>query len=507
MDFSTKNVTITPLSEVYSSEGPSGEMINSRRLTNYSTFWKYYLGNHYNSTESSDESQVTINYCKAIINKLVNFTIFGGINFSCDKWSRKTTLSIIDDVWENNNKKRLLYEISLMSSVTGDNFVEVGWDSENKKILITQLDSAICFPVYDEIDKRIMKKMVIKFKKASTGKSKEKKNDSDDSDEYYIKTITPDEIIIEDGGKSKVTEPNPYGMINIVYWPNTPLPGSSFGLSDIYDLIGLNDEFNEKVTNMSAIINYYESPIVVIYGAKKETLNTGSTFWSVPKDAKVEILSNTANLNASMDFIKVLKKGFHELSGVPARSLGGEEGGISNTSSIALHVEYQPLLEKLEIKRMMFGYGLEKINELILKISAIFDSSLKSKLDSLDGKKEVVKSGEEEREVTVKPYKVYPVFKDPLPKDRLALLQIVTQELQNTINGTPQPLTSINRALEDLGTEDADELLEEIAKDKEKILADSEVYMQMEVRKQANLNSIVQTNQTPKGAKEEISKE
>ena len=57
-----------------------------------------------------------------------------------------------------------------------------------------------------------------------------------------IREYVNDELISE--------RPNPVGCIPIVHIQNAPAQGSAWGLSDIWEILGTNREYNEKMTEI-----------------------------------------------------------------------------------------------------------------------------------------------------------------------------------------------------------------------------------------------------------------
>ena len=56
----------------------------------------------------------------------------------------------------------------------------------------------------------------------------------------------------------------------------------------------------------------------------------------------------------------------HEMTGVPVTALG-EEQAISNTSGVALAIQYQPLMNRFHLKASQYGEGFAEVNRLALK--------------------------------------------------------------------------------------------------------------------------------------------
>lgn len=267
---------------------------------------------------------------------------------------------------------------------------------------------------------------------------------SEDSVEEYIN----DELID--------SRPNPLGVIPIVHIPNIPVPGSPWGLSDCQDIIELNRQYNEIATDVADIINYHAAPVTIITGAKFSQLEKGAKkVWAgLPKEASVFNLEGGGQgLSGALEYMELLKRAMHEMVGIPETALGQIQP-ISNTSGVALSIQFQPLMNRYAQKIAQYGAGLQKINELVLL--------------TLATKEPEVFVWDENTEVPLKPgqlpqldpadpvtYETGVNFPPPLPLDALVVLNEIQSKMQ-------MGLESREGALRTLGEEFPEEKLSEI---------------------------------------------
>jgi Phage portal protein, SPP1 Gp6-like len=195
------------------------------------------------------------------------------------------------------------------------------------------------------------------------------------------------------------------------------------------------------------------------------------------------LLFDPRGIEQAIKLLEVLKSAMHEMTGVPKTALG-EEQAISNTSGVALAIQYQPLMNRFHLKSTQYGEGFTEVNRLALKTlfmkepetltwngesgdPPMRDDSLPM-LDPMDP-------------VT---YENTVHFQPPLPVDKLVLLN----ELQVKM---ALGLESKRGAMEELGEEFPDEKLEELFKE---LLADAEQQAALEMLK-AQVASLI-TNMT-----------
>lgn len=414
----------------------------TKRIQNGGRFWRFYLGEQwgYMRTSYNEEGEeelndptVTLNYCKAIVDKSTSFLFGKGYSFQFDSKVHSDLKPIVDEVFRYNNMDVKSIMLGQQGGISGDAFVQVAWDDESDdlheggKVSITLLPYNTVFPEYDPQNREKMLSCTIKYLVLS---------EDGESDYVYTQEVTKDRIITKMGNEVVEDIENPLGMINVVHIKNMPLAGFCYGQSDLQSIVPLQRELNAKVTDVSDIINYHAAPVTIIQGARSKNLERGAkkVWGGLPKDAKIYNLELSSDLNASNNFIAMIKKSIHELSNTPEMSLGGA-GAISNTSGVALQITYSPLLEKTWIKRMTYGSGLKKVVVMSLKLLALKgDEDTKATLERILSDKELKRLA----------FSPEIQFADPLPKDEQIQMQLLAQKMNS---GLEEP----EGALQELG--------------------------------------------------------
>lgn len=250
--------------------------------------------------------------------------------------------------------------------------------------------------------------------------------------------------------------PNPLGVIPIIHIRNISVSGSPWGLADIVDVIPLNREYNEKCTEISDIVNYHASPLTIVTGAKVSSLERGpKRVWGgLPKDANVFNLENGVDLNGPLQYLELVKRAMHELTGVPETALGQMQP-ISNTSGVALSITYLPLMNRYSLKQANYTIGLKAINELVLRTLFIYEPETLAYNPDTDGVRTM-----DEQPWVLDPrdphiYKTDIDWPPPLPIDQLIKLNEIQAKLA-------LGLESKRGALRELGCEFPDEKMAEI---------------------------------------------
>ena len=434
--------------------------VHGPRLNRYSLNWAMYLGHHASYRRQAGETQMVMNYYRAITDYIINFAFGKGVNFTSPKETSSIVPYLLERVWEvDNNKPTVLWEMGQQGGVSGDCFVKVAYeeayvDSAGRahpgRVRVLPLNASFCFPEFHPHDRDRLIRFKLKYRFWGT------------SLEGTRQVFTYTEILTEDIIEEYINDelidsrPNPLGTIPVIHITNVHISGSPWGLSDCYDIIPINRTYNEVATDVADIVNYHAAPVTVIIGAKASQLEKGANkVWGgLPKDARVENLEGGAQgLKGAMEFLAMLKKSMHEMTGVPETALGMSQP-ISNTSGVALAIQYQPLMNKYHQKIIQYSYGIQRINELILLNLALkepeafqWDPSVDSGLTpgeavALDINDPIT-------------YKSSVHFPPPLPLDKLVILNEIQSKMALGIE-------SKVGALRTLGEEFPDEKLEEI---------------------------------------------
>jgi hypothetical protein len=434
--------------------------VHGPRLSRYATNWAWYLGHHWAYKREIGEPQLTFNWIKAFSDYLVNFSFSKGVNFHSPEATAAITPYLLKEVWEvHNSKQQILMEAAQLGSVSGDIFIKVAYEPpyvdaagvpKEGRIRILPINPAFCFPEWHPHDRQRMIRFKTKYKFWGTAQ------DGSRQVMTYVELMTEDSIEEYINDELIDQRPNPVGEITVAFAPNIEVASSPWGLGDINDLISLNREYNEKATEISDIINYHAAPVTVITGAKASNLEKGPRkVWAVNnKDAKIQQLELQTNFTGPLGYMELLKQSMHEITGVPAAALGTMQP-ISNTSGVALAIQYQPLMLKHDRKKVNFTRLLERVNELIIRHAFVFAPELtyyNPLLSSAYLKPEQMPQLDPSLPVS---YRTYVDWPSPMPIDRLLKIN----EIQALM---AMQLESRRGALRDLGVQFPDQKIREI---------------------------------------------
>lgn len=433
--------------------------VHGPRLNRYSAAWAWYLGHHWAYRREFGESQFYLNYVRTMSDYITNFCFGKGLQFRTPEQNNAIIPHLLNKVWEqHNNKEHTLWEMGQLASVTGDCFVKIAYEEPYVdpvgipiagKIRVLPLNPAHCFPEYHPHDRSRLLRFKLKYRFWGTA--------SEGTRQVYTFT----EIITDDTVEQYINDelvdsyPNAIGHIPVVHIPNTTISSSPWGQSDIWDIIPLNRELNEKMAEVSDIINYHAAPVTIITGAKASQLERGpKKVWAgLPKDSNVFNLESRGEMAGALEYIQHIKRTMHEVTGVPETALGQTQP-ISNTSGVALAIQYQPMMNRYTMKKVHFSRGLEKINEIIIRTAAVFEPQL------LVYNAAVAEMPEKDNAIELDPadpltYQTTVHWPDPLPVDVLIKLNEIQAKLA-------LGLESKRGALQILGEEFPNEKMAEV---------------------------------------------
>jgi hypothetical protein len=434
--------------------------VHGPRLNRYSLNWAMYLGHHWGYRREQGEMQIAVNYYRAFLDYLARFTFGPGVHFRSPQATGAIVPNRLERVWEiDNDKQRVLLEMAQTGGITGDCFVKVAYEEAWQdsigllhpgRVRVLPLNPAFCFPEFHPHDRTRLLRFKQKYRFWGTSLEGTRQVFT------YTEILTDD--IIEEYVNDELIDsrPNPLGQIPVVHIANIPVSGSPWGLSDAHDIITLNRAYNEISTDIADIINYHAAPVTVIVGAKASNLEKGAkkVWGGLPKDAQVfNLEGGGAGIQGALQYLETLKRSMHELMNIPETALGQVQP-ISNTSGVALSIQFQPLMNRWTQKTSVYGKGIERVNELILLNLAVKEPETFMYNPDEDGP---IASDQLDRLDPNDPltYVTHAQFQPPLPLDRIVMLNELSQLMS-------MGLESKEGALRALGEEFPDEKLAEI---------------------------------------------
>lgn len=198
---------------------------------------------------------------------------------------------------------------------------------------------------------------------------------------------------------------NSLGVIPVVHIQNVAQPYYYEGLSDVEQLVGLQDELNTRLSDRASRITFQAFKMYLakgIEGSSDKTISPGRMWYTDNAEASIEQFGGDSSVPSEDMHIGEIREAMDKISGVTPVVAGVLKNKLGNlTSGVALKMTFMGMLSKTARKQHTYGQGLRQIIRLVLM--------------TLD-KCGVYATSDEEREVEV-------AFPNPLPEDTMEQLQ------------------------------------------------------------------------------------
>jgi hypothetical protein len=165
------------------------------------------------------------------------------------------------------------------------------------------------------------------------------------------------------------SKPNPYGFIPFVVFPNLREPKQFWGVSDIDAVREPIRELNRAISQLSMILELSGNPVAVLENvteAQDIAVQPGAV-WELPERARAYLLDllQGGGVRLHVDYVDMIYRTLHDLGESPRTSFGDNGRGLSG---VALNIELDPLLKKVQRKRLLREVAFKRRNELILRL-------------------------------------------------------------------------------------------------------------------------------------------
>lgn len=344
---------------------------SATRLSRYRLAQDFYKGDQFENMAEDGENLIVCNWCKHVVDVATDWFYAKGWKAVCVS-GNELVAELLEQDWAVSDKALVTTRALQFGAITGDAYFLV---SVNKRDVdgallpktkwtprVVSVNPAHCFPFWNPRNPEELLQLLIQFPIPDP-------DDPANSEILLSYLITASEWKIWYDDKLVSRQPNPFKQVNAVHVPNFLLAASSFGQSDIHQIIPLNEEYNRALNQVRNITAYHGEPTTVVFGAKVGDLEKGAKkVWSnLPVDARVENLKMDIMPQALEFYLKELRQSIAVLSNTPYLLMNSEHLSISNTSGIALELLFQPLIQKTLRRRLTYTPGFQRVNVLLLK--------------------------------------------------------------------------------------------------------------------------------------------
>lgn len=381
---------------------PPDDELTKMRLKNYHRARLLFKGNHHDVferiqrwLEKEQDKAITYVVCNfaGLLSKVSADMLFGEIpRFVAGEGKEDSPEQIgLNDIVNDNHLPTLNYEMALSSSWRGETIYKVRYGkfgdwAETEHAIIEAASPGIFWPILDEDNVRGLRGGVFGWIKQAPGNSDKKylrierqlpgriKNELYLLDGRSIKEQVKLNIFPEYAELPEEQETRYPGLL-FEFVPNWRLDDEFWGMSDYYDLEGIFDELNNRVSRISRVLDKHESPKLILppgimkwdeqYGRwyiEKEDLEAievdpteAEKFGDLPR-----YLTWDAQLEAAFKQIDKLLEFAFIVSETSPDAFGLSKGGAAE-SGRALKFRLLRLLAKVNRKKLYFDQALKNV--------------------------------------------------------------------------------------------------------------------------------------------------
>jgi Phage portal protein, SPP1 Gp6-like len=393
--------------------------MDASRLRAYRENLDFYQGRQWAEPARRRERRLTLNYAKTVVEKTASYTM-SGLSFVVDpedgsaeagERARRAERAL-REVYEANALEQLDFDNEIDCSVLGDAAYKVTWDPSAEgparaRVSAPDVQGLFVWPWGDDPSRlwRVASRYVLGHEEVEMlygrlpGTSRARR-----SEHTVVEVWTDAEFELWIDGAPFETRENPYGFIPFVIYPNVREPKQFWGVSDLAALKEPLRELNRALSQLSLILELSGNPIAVLENVTEaqDIAVAPGAVWEIPEKARAYLLDllQGGGVGLHVEFANLLLRTFHDVAEVLRSAFGETRHALSG---VALQMELDPLLKKVQRKRLIRGAAFRRRNEMILRIRERF-------------------TGE-----TFAPYRSRVVWGPVLPQDRSRLVEDETR--------------------------------------------------------------------------------
>ena len=185
-----------------------------------------------------------------------------------------------------------------------------------------------------------------------------------------------DDMLVDEGV-------NPLGRVPVVHIQNMSQPYFYEGLSDVEQLMSLQDELNTRLSDRASRITLQAFKMYLakgIEGVGDKPISPGRMWCTDNPDATIESFGGDNESPSENQHIAEVREAMDKVSGVTPVVAGVLKNKLGNLSSaVALKMTFMGMLSKTYRKQLTYGQGIQQIASLVLDVldkAGVYQTSL-----------------------------------------------------------------------------------------------------------------------------------
>lgn len=371
--------------------------MDGERLRRYKSNLDFYHGQQWTGSPRRRERRLTFNYARAVVDKTTSY-LMSGLDFAVDppqdsaegQALARRTEAALRLVHDDNNLDQLDFETELDAAILGDAAFKVTWDAGAGRVRVTAPDVQGLFAWWRGDDPSRVWRVASRYQlsaaearallgveqgkgalggAATPSMSAPPGGAPRDGSVTVVEEWTDSLFALWVDGRLHEQGPNPYGVIPFVIYANLREAKSFWGVSDVTAIEEPSRELNRALSQLSMILELSGNPIAVLENVfdRSDIAVQPGAVWELPQDAKAYLLDllQGGGVRLHTDYVDLIYRTLHDLGESPRTAFGENRHGLSGT---ALNTELDPLLKKVQRKRLIRSAAYRRRNELLLRV-------------------------------------------------------------------------------------------------------------------------------------------
>jgi len=360
---------------------------DAERLRRYADNLAFYQGEQWPTPARRRERRLVFNYARALIDKTTSYLMsgFGSVvdpeDGSPEEAARaRRAERALHAVYEDNQLAQLDFDTEIDAAVLGDGAFKVTWDPFERRVRVSSPDVQGLFVWWlgDDLSRiwRVASRYELEAPEVELlygvrpsppragRRSVEPRPRSE-----VVEVWTADTFELWLDGVRIESRANPYGFIPFVIYPNLREPKRFWGVSDVPPIRESVRELNRALSQLSMILELSGNPIAVLENVTEAAdiaVQPGAV-WELPERARAYLLDllQGGGVKLHVDYVELIFRTLHDLGESPRAAFGED---VRDLSGVALSVEMDPLLKKVQRKRLIRSAAYRRRNEMVLRI-------------------------------------------------------------------------------------------------------------------------------------------
>jgi hypothetical protein len=344
------------------------------RLRRIERAWKAYDGDApkpLRTERGEPDDNVRLDYARLIVDKGVSFLAGkGGVTIQVQDDSA-AALVALDQAWPEERRHLDLHNLAVNGAVTGHAWIRL---YETGRVQV--LDPANVTAEWDGDDIEQATRLIVSWDTLDDqglGVARRHVIEPDNPASPASWSITVQDTDEHGTWRTLRTHPWPHRYPPLVGCQNLPSPNTYYGAADLEPaVLDLLEQIEAVASDMRRLVRFHGHPTPIVFGEDSSRIqeldvSIGGMLCIPSETARLGQLQ-VAELGSSSTLYDVLKTALLETTRTPKIALG-DTTNAGPVTGVALKVEYEPIIEKTETKRLTYGALLRQTAERVLDLT------------------------------------------------------------------------------------------------------------------------------------------